>query len=239
MVSLYRVTRNIVSWVVLAVIAAIVGEFAIDLAREHGVFDSPTQRVEAVMNFLKSQPWFWPCVTGLAGCVAGMWIDSFVRGREAASTGTSDTHASTTADYAGYAYGLALMAIQPALDPNNAGNTFELRTVIRNAAALPLRYEIEKYEVTFEAVVTKCAIGPAVMPKDGILTLIPNRGLSRKQYADLPQRTTGTLEYQIKYGHPDRALSRRAYKLIQIDLFKKKDTVHINWLIRNESDEAV
>jgi hypothetical protein len=171
---------------------------------------------------------------GRLGC--GTWIDSFVRGTGVVGTGTSETHDSTTADYA---HGLALVMVQPALDHKNAGNTFELRTVIRNAAGLPLKYEIEKYEVVFGEVVIKCAIGPAVMVKDGILTLIPNHGLSRKQYLDLPARATGTLEYQIKYGHPDRALSRRAYKLIQIDLFKKKNGVNINWIIRNESEEAI
>ncbi len=235
MAQLYRLARKALSWAFLAVFAALIGDFAIDVAREHGLFDSPTQRVEAIMNFLQRQPWFWPSVSGLAGLVIGMWIDSVVRQMDT-SAGASETHETEMPDYA---HGLALVQVQPSLDGKNVTNTLELRIVIRNATGFPLKYEGERYEIVFGEIVLKCSITSAVMPKDGVLTFFPNRGLSRKQYSSLPTRTTGTLEYQIKYGHPERGFSRRAYKLIQIDLFKKKGRANINWIIRNESDDPI
>jgi hypothetical protein len=236
MVRLYLLARNTLSWLVLAVLAAVIGEFAIGLAREHGLYGSPTKRVEAVLSFLQNQLWFWPIVAALAGLVVGMWIDSFVRRRGSADAGTSETHDTTAADYA---YGLVLVVIQPSLDDKNPGNTFELRLVMRNSVGLPLKFEVEKYEIIYGDIILKCAVNGAVIPKDGVLTLFPGRGLTRSQYAGLPPRSAGTLEYQIKYGHPDKDFSRRSYKLLQIDLFKKKGRADINWMIRNESEELV
>lgn len=82
MLKLYGIFRDALSWIFLAIIAALVGEFAIDLAKEHGYFEHPTEQVEAVLSLLatiRDQWWFWPAVGTLAGLVVGMWVDSLVR----------------------------------------------------------------------------------------------------------------------------------------------------------------
>jgi hypothetical protein len=88
MFRLYRVFRDILTWLFGGVLIALVGEFAISLAREHGFFEHPTERVEAIMGFLSAvqdQFWFRPAITSLAGLVIGMWLDSFVRRRIASA----------------------------------------------------------------------------------------------------------------------------------------------------------
>jgi hypothetical protein len=81
MLRIYRIFRDVLTWLLGGIILAIVGEFAIDLAREHGLFDRPTERVEAVISLLRtirSQFWFSPAAAWLAGLVFGMWMDAAV-----------------------------------------------------------------------------------------------------------------------------------------------------------------
>jgi hypothetical protein len=79
MLKVYRLFRDAVSWIFLAIVAALVGEFAIDLAKEHGYFEHPTETLEAVMSLLvqvRALSFFWPALTGVGGLVLGMWLDS-------------------------------------------------------------------------------------------------------------------------------------------------------------------
>jgi hypothetical protein len=92
--GVYRIIRGILTWLLGGVLLALIAEFAVSLVREHGVFDHPTARVEAIMSLLASirdQVWFWPAVTLLVGLVAGMWIDSLVRRRNPRAV--PETHA--------------------------------------------------------------------------------------------------------------------------------------------------
>lgn len=91
MSRLFRLFRIGLTWAVLATLAALLGEFAIELAREHGAFEHPTQRVEATLRLLdtvQGYPWFWPTLFGAGGLVAGMWLDSLVRRRSTESRAT-------------------------------------------------------------------------------------------------------------------------------------------------------
>jgi hypothetical protein len=86
MLRLYRIFRDVLTWAVLAIIAALLGEFAIEFGREHKWFERPTERLEAVLGFLgiiQSYPWFWPIFGGLVGLVGGMWLDAVIRRRAA------------------------------------------------------------------------------------------------------------------------------------------------------------
>jgi hypothetical protein len=79
MLKVYKLFRDIISWLFLVIVTALVGEFAIDLAKEHGYFEHPTKTFEAVMSLLvqiKALEFFWPTLTGVGGLVLGMWLDS-------------------------------------------------------------------------------------------------------------------------------------------------------------------
>jgi hypothetical protein len=92
MLRIYRIVKDYILPAILAiVILSIVGEFAIDLAREHGLFENPSDRVGAVLKFITSVrdlAFFWPILLFLVGLTLGMWIDSLVlrhfRGRRSA-----------------------------------------------------------------------------------------------------------------------------------------------------------
>jgi hypothetical protein len=244
MLQAYRVFRKFISWLLGGLVLALAGEFAIDIAREHGFYDNPTERVAKIASLvetIKSEIWFWPAIFSLGGLVVGVWLDAMIRRPAVHATPGAqiETASAEEAQPADYAHGLALVQVQPSLDNKNAINTLEIRIVLRNASGLPLRYEVEKYEVIVEANVAKTDITTAVMPRDGVLTLFPRCGFSKKQYSEFKNRTTGTLEYQIKYGDPEKILTRRSYKLIHIDFFKKKGGLNINWIIANESDEEI
>jgi hypothetical protein len=86
MLRFYRIFRDILSWLLGGIILAIIGEFAIDSAREYGFFEHPTERVEAVTSLLaaiRERPWFWPALCGIGGLVSGMWLAAMVRRRAA------------------------------------------------------------------------------------------------------------------------------------------------------------
>jgi hypothetical protein len=237
MPRIYQPLRTVLTWFVGVVLAALIGEFAIDLAREHGLFDHPTAQVEVAMSLLvtaREQFWFWPALTGLAGLVIGMWLNLFVRQKESGSAATAERNQGQSIDYA---HGLALQQIQPSLDLGNAVDTLEIRLVLKNAADGPLKFTIEHFDVEMFGNVTRVAGTTAVIPKDGNLTIFPNKGFSKTQYIGFKSRGVGRIEYSILYGHPDKAPSRRAYKLLHLDLFKKRQGFSLNWIVQNETDE--
>jgi hypothetical protein len=123
------------------------------------------------------------------------------------------------------------------LDLRNPGNTLELRLIIRNASGLPIKFVIEKYDVIIEGQIVKCNLNGAVIARDGIMTISPGHGFTKTQYSSFKSRFRGTIEYILVYGDPDGHLSRRSYKLVSIDFFKKGAALNNNWVIVNESEE--
>jgi hypothetical protein len=84
MFRVYKVFRDILTWLLGGILIALIGEFAIELAREHGFFEHPTATVGAILGLLtvvREQPWFLPVLCFVGGLVIGMWLDSFVRRR--------------------------------------------------------------------------------------------------------------------------------------------------------------
>ncbi len=117
----YNIVRGILSWLVGGILIALLGEFAIELAREHGAFEHPTDRVVAVMGVLaaiKDLFWFWPTVVLMAGLVIGMWLGALFRGH-ASGGDISKTPGSLSGDSPDYSHGLALQDIRLSLDMNN------------------------------------------------------------------------------------------------------------------------
>jgi hypothetical protein len=178
--------------------------------------------------------WFWFIFGLVSGIAASFWTAWFflpARSGRAEEVGNG----ALTIDYA---HALALEGLQASLDTGNSTNTYEVRLVLRNTAAGPMKYRIEKYECVIDNIIVKAThLAGNVIPKDGKMAFFPNTGYNKSQYTSLKDRSTGTLEYTIAYGHPDKPPSRRAYKLLRLDLFKKKKA--LNWTILNESDEAI
>jgi hypothetical protein len=76
--KIYEVFRTVLTTVVAGIVIAVLGEFAIEIAREYGFYTRPTERVGDFLNLIRNLPWFWPSIAGLGGFVSGMWIDTFV-----------------------------------------------------------------------------------------------------------------------------------------------------------------
>ena len=237
----YKTIRNILSWLIGGILIALIGEFAIDLAREQGFYEHPTDHVVAIMGVLatiKNQFWFWPIVALLAGLVIGMWLDLFFRGR-AGRGDTSRTPVSPLGGGPDYPYGLALQEVRLSLDLNNLDNTLETRLIIRNASNGPIEYSIEQLDTVVESIIVRAKPSGAILPRDALLTIFAGVGYTLKQYSSFQNRTSGTIEYSMTYGPPGAKPIRRAYKLLSIDIFKKEGEVSWNWIIQNESDEEI
>jgi hypothetical protein len=78
--------RSILRWflaavcggLVLAIIGAVVSEFFIETAREHGYYTHASERLDAAMSAFSAfvtQPWFLAAAVGCAGVTIGLWAD--------------------------------------------------------------------------------------------------------------------------------------------------------------------
>ncbi len=82
-VRLIRVT--IAGGLILAIAAGVIGEFFIELARECGWYDNPSERLDATVSAFSSfvtHPWFIALAAGFFGLAVGAWLDLFLRRRE-------------------------------------------------------------------------------------------------------------------------------------------------------------
>jgi len=143
-----------------------------------------------------------------------------------------------------YAHSLALEHITCGLDQENAENTLEIRPMFRNVANGPIKFNIEKMSTQIEDRIVTIEGINGVIPHGIQRTIIPNKGFSKKAYEQFKNRTNGTLEYDIVYGHPDDKPSRRTTSQIHIDIFKRQDdkgkpTVALNWIVRTVSDVSI
>jgi hypothetical protein len=140
-----------------------------------------------------------------------------------------------------FAHGLVVETVQPSLDAGNATNTLELRLLLRNTTAFPMKFAVEHYafEVGGFKVITTGT--PAIIPPQNTLTFFPIRGLSKKEHAGLPARSAGGLRLLIVYGHPDGSYTRRTKRVLEVHVFKKKNgkEVRVNWMQREGSDDPI
>jgi len=146
-----------------------------------------------------------------------------------------------------YSHALLFEGVVPALDLENKANTFELRLLIRNAANGPVQFRSENWTLSIEDRITPpstAIIG--TLARGEQRTMFPAGGFREEAYNDFKDRTEGTLEFSILYGHPDDPLSRRMSKTLRIFLFKTKpqartdkETASIQWRIVKETDEPI
>jgi hypothetical protein len=140
-----------------------------------------------------------------------------------------------------YSYSLALEGIWAGLDLDNNENTLELRLQLRNTAVRPIRFEVEKLQFRIEDRFVEAIPKGAILAPGMTLTLFPHRGFNITAWNAFKERTAGSVEFSILYGHPEYGHSRRATKKVALLLFKKdqgKD-VRITWTIETERDEEI
>lgn len=141
-----------------------------------------------------------------------------------------------------YSYGLGLAEIIPSLDIRNPDNCLEFRLHLRNDVTdAPLRFFVDKIEYTIEGkTVSAAAASPATLAKGGTLVFFPNAGFSRKDYNSFKMRTTGLLQYTIRYGAPNGNYTRSTSKAFDLQIFKQpKQQLAVNWTVRTESDSQI
>ena len=144
-----------------------------------------------------------------------------------------------------YSYGLSLENIIPAFDKNNIDNTLEFRLVIRNHANGPVKMLVEKLHATVEDRFFDTPGQVSVtLPRMGNITIFPGGGFNKEAFAKFKDRTYGTLEYSILYGHPEDPFSRKCTKNVALSVFKDvndkgEPTVAITWIIKEESDSEI
>jgi hypothetical protein len=65
--------------------------------------------------------------------------------------------------------------------------------------------------------------------------------LKKKAFDSFKERSHGTIEYSILYGHPEDSLSRKWYRVIRLELIKtigkdEKPLVNHFWTVKEEAD---
>jgi hypothetical protein len=84
---------GISSLLVLPIIGGVAGEFFIELARERGWYDHPSQRLDAAVSTFSAfvtQPWFLVVTALFVGLALGAWLDLLLR-RQADRTSSQTT----------------------------------------------------------------------------------------------------------------------------------------------------
>jgi hypothetical protein len=172
-------------------------------------------------------------LVGLGTFVAAIWgINGIIwlRGQ------TRPSKARLTFDYA---YGLTLDEISPSHDEGNQNNNLEFRFQIRNVAPGPLKYKSERIDVIIGDRIKTARDICGILPRNSWVQLKVG-GFEKNTVDDFKERTSGTYEYSIIYGHPDDNYSRQTKKRIHFDLVKEKGKViGCPWIILEESDQPI
>ncbi len=82
MLHIYRIVRWLFTATAAVIIIPVGGEFFIDLAREHGFYEHPSEAATEIINFFISiadLPFLRPLALVLLGIVIGLWVDSLAR----------------------------------------------------------------------------------------------------------------------------------------------------------------
>jgi len=142
-----------------------------------------------------------------------------------------------------YSYSLTLTDIFPSLYLTDQDSTLELRPRFKNASNRAFMYKFERLEFRIEDRFARGEPKGAILAANTSLTVIPGFGFNRAAWDSFKDRTGGSVEFTIVYGHPEYGFSRRATKTVHLDLFTTKtdqvQAVNINWTIQKEDDEEI
>jgi hypothetical protein len=69
-------------------------------------------------------------------------------------------------------------------------------------------------------------------------------GFKKEAFDSFKERSQGTIEYSILYGHPEDSLSRKWYRVLRLELIKtigkdEKPLVNHFWTVKEEADTAI
>ena len=78
-------------WLLLGIVIAFVGEWVNTLAREHGYFNQPSQKVSATFGFLLRNPLVHLFAGAILGFASGVWVESFAQRKDLASAAPQPT----------------------------------------------------------------------------------------------------------------------------------------------------
>jgi len=147
-----------------------------------------------------------------------------------------------------YTWGLAVDNVVPGLDLENKQNTLEFRMIVRNATNGPIRVHLKTMTVTIEDRFYTFSDVSFVLSMGGSTTVIPDAGFDSTAYSSFKDRTVGTLTYEAEYGHPSDRYARVSARKLELHVFKHRTAVPrqkptqaviVNWLLREETDEAI
>jgi hypothetical protein len=83
--SLRKTVRVLATGTFVLLLAPVVGDFFVEIARENGFYNNATAKVQAVVDWLQSifgeQGFFW-LLFGIGGLAAGLWLDVLLKRRE-------------------------------------------------------------------------------------------------------------------------------------------------------------
>jgi len=133
------------------VIAPVVGEFFIGIAKEHHIYELPYKWPGAAMSWLSAisgLSWLREVAIFLAGLTIGMWFDAFARRRGAPPKGQPAPVVSNWLD--------PLVAIERYADPELRTQRDSLREVAER-----LKTQIDLLKQQWDAEVQKLPFGPA------------------------------------------------------------------------------
>lgn len=144
-----------------------------------------------------------------------------------------------------YSYALALEGVEICVEDGNEASTMQIRPQFRNVGNGPVKFFIEKLDTTVE---DRIASGhrdfDGVIPRAIVRTIMSGAGFQQDAYDQFHDRTTGVMEYAVKYGHPDDAYSRRVTATVALQIVKRKDgagkrTASLIWIMQNEADASI
>lgn len=77
--SISKTLKWVVGILLFVAITPVIQEFVISVAREYGVFEKPTDRVESIFSAVRNHPWYPFVLTGAVGIFVGVCFDAVAR----------------------------------------------------------------------------------------------------------------------------------------------------------------
>jgi len=143
-----------------------------------------------------------------------------------------------------YRYGLTFEGIAPFYNPDQPDEAvFALGIALRNYSNNPIRYDVDSFELHIETrspPKVKRGVLYGYMPRGGARTSTP-AAFRKSDIAEfIGKKTTGTADFSIVYGHPERPPERRLTIATELTLFfHENGSLGFNANIKEEKDEAI
>lgn len=135
-----------------------------------------------------------------------------------------------------YAYSLALVRPYLGRDMNDDVSYIQPGVVWKNAGPAALKYHVDH----FRTVIGDRTV-EGQLNREGIISrdcemIFMNPPFSKKQLSGVPQKTTGVIEYRVRYGHPEHGFLRHVTARLNttFDLGDKGGIVYLVDYLKDE-----